>query len=162
VENLIYLCSNHHRSFDASFPDLVIIPTDCKFFISWEKKDYKNRCRVAKNGGEPPPRTVPSSEYTGKFKAYVLKGTTPQGMVFQEKAWGGSPTAMIFKACMVLLQPIIPIPSDGDIITSPRRLQANASRVRSNYLPQGTRLFAKLIDLYSRPAPTADVSCGSV
>jgi hypothetical protein len=154
VDNLLHLCSNCHGSFDSAIPGIVIIPTDVNFFIAWEEKDYTARCQAA-NEGQAIPRTVPSSkDYTGTYRAYVLKDSFPiDDKTLKSKRWGGSPTAVILKACMGLFQPVVPDVDVGAIDHLPE-ISPRTKRNLSNHLPSGIRVeFAKLIELYSRPVP---------
>ncbi|KAN0071881.1 hypothetical protein V8E54_009610, partial [Elaphomyces granulatus] len=101
-QNLIYLCARCHRLFDAQSPVIVILPSDIRFFVDWENSDYESRCKAAEDGKEVP-RTVPTADdYPGKYRAYRI------GEAFcamEEKPWGGSPSAMILKACAGLFKP---------------------------------------------------------
>jgi hypothetical protein len=154
ADNLLHLCSNCHKSFDSAIPGIVIIPTDVNFFIDWEEKDYTARCQAA-NESQAIPRTVPSSkDYNGTYRAYFLKDSASvDGKALKNKSWGGSPTAVILKACMGLLQPVVP-DIDVDAIDYEPDISPRTKRNLSNHLPSGIRVeFAKLIELYSRPVP---------
>lgn len=142
-DNLITLCSNCHGEFDSSVPALIIIPTDIEYFINWEENDYKCRTAAANAGRETPQRTVPSAEAYldngGKFKAYALR---MDKKLEGEKVWTGSPTPMIFKASMGMLQPTSNVP-----------LQQGCR------IPENARVqFATLMQLYSRHIPQSTVS----
>jgi hypothetical protein len=156
VDNLLHLCSNCHRAFDAPIPEIVIIPTDVSFFIDWEKKDYTARCQAA-NEGQTIPRTVPSSSnYNGTYRAYLPKDSVPlDSRALKGKKWGGSPTAVILKACMGLFQPVVP-DIDVDTIDYQPEISPRTKRNVSNRLPSGIRVeLAKRMELYSRPMPVA-------
>ena len=154
ADNLLHLCSNCHKSFASPIPGMVIIPTDVNFFIDWEEKDYTARCQAARKG-QAIPRTVPSpKDYNGTYRAYFLKDSTSVGdKVLKNKSWGGSPTAVILKACMGLFQPVVP-DIDVDAIDYEPDISLRTKRNLSNHLPSGIRVeFAQLIELYSRPVP---------
>jgi hypothetical protein len=154
ADNLLHLCSNCHKSFNSPIPGIVIIPTDVNFFIDWEEKDYIARYQAA-NKGQVIPRTVPSSKnYNGTYRAYFLKDSASvDGKALKNKSWGGSPTAVILKACIGLFQPIVP-DINVDAIDYEPDISPRAKRNLSNHLPSGIRVeFAKLVELYSRPVP---------
>jgi hypothetical protein len=131
---------------------MVIILTDVNFFIDWEEKDYTARYQAAYEG-QAIPRTVPSSkDYNGTYRAYFLKDSASVGnKVLKNKSWGGSPTAVILKACMGLFQPVVP-DIDVDAIDYEPNISPRTKHNLSNHLPLGVRVeFAKLIELHSRP-----------
>jgi hypothetical protein len=133
-QNLIYLCARCHRLFDAQSPVIVILPSDIRFFVDWENSDYESRCKAAEDGKEVP-RTVPTpDDYPGKYRAYRI------GEAFcamEEKPWGGSPSAMILKACAGLFKPISSVGGGNSAETF---LEARS-------------LVSTLMNLYARPDP---------
>ncbi|KAN0070570.1 hypothetical protein V8E54_011439 [Elaphomyces granulatus] len=118
--NLITLCPNCYTLFDNNpVPVIVILPTDIQFFIDWEERDYEMRCQAAENSQEVSARTA--------------------------KPWKGSPTAMIMKSSLGLLQPILNPGIDAE----------------ERYPLQGQRtLVTALLDLYSRSDPKAAEGAG--
>jgi hypothetical protein len=139
--NLITLCPTCYALFNLSLPALIIIPTDLNLFLQWERDDYDKRCQAARNGEEVPPRSVPTEpDYNGMYRAYPLNSTAYPGRVFPEKAWSGSPPAMILKSSLGLSQPVID----------------HGSNPNERYPSQDQRtLMTTLMNLYSRPAPEA-------
>jgi hypothetical protein len=87
------------------------LPTDLKFFIDHEVRDYKSRVDAAKNGQEPSQRSTPSgTDYInsgGKYKAYLLRDCLPGVNITRKKIWGVAPAAMILKASLGAFQPTI-------------------------------------------------------
>ena len=106
------------------------------------------RRQAAENSQKVPARTVPTEkDYVDNFKAYSLDPFAYKNSTFQEKAWKGSPVAMIIKSSLGLFQPII----NYDIGTEER------------YPLQGQRaLVSALMELYSRPDPKAAEGAGKV
>jgi hypothetical protein len=99
-DNYVILCANCHYEFDNSIPAFVILPTNMKYFIDYEKRDYKSRMDAVRAGKEPLERRVPdSSAYKragGMYKAYGLRpgcyafslGSWPSS-ASEEREWGG-------------------------------------------------------------------------
>jgi len=104
------------------------------------------RCQAAENSQEVPARTVPTEDdHVGNFKAYPLDTSLYKDTTFQAKPWKGSPTAMIMKSALGLLQPVI----NPGIDTEER------------YPTHGQRaLVTALLELYSRPDPKAAEGAG--
>ena len=131
LENAMPLCPLCHDALDeTSAPGWVFVPTDLKFFLGFERKDFERRAEVLKTTGSRPGRICPSPlqyrlhqeqdlkgiAYGGLYMSYVLRDYFPRLVGNPEvkpgispitnnpKPWHGDPMASLEKAFKVLGQ----------------------------------------------------------
>lgn len=76
--NAIVLCPTCHVAFDrTSYMGWVFLPTDLKFFIDWEKKDFARRQTILEQQNTTPARIFPDEEDYEKHMRFTRKVTDP-------------------------------------------------------------------------------------
>ena len=101
-DNLIPLCASCHVSYDAVYPEWIIIPRidTLNQYIKHEKKDYDHRHIAAQSSGISIPRTFPSINRTRVTYNPLIP--SPRVIVRDSsiwpKHWQGEPTTVIHRA----------------------------------------------------------------
>ncbi|EON69692.1 hypothetical protein W97_08952 [Coniosporium apollinis CBS 100218] len=140
IDNAIPLCPTCHRNFDdINKPGLIFLPSDLRYFIDFEKEDFRCRESRARDTGSIPKRTCPTPQMYlehqirngivkeqegtlgGLYLRYTLYDYFPRlgqssawipGLrPFQEpESWHGAPMAAIWRASLILGNPLCGIP----------------------------------------------------
>ena len=101
-DNLIPLCASCHVSYDAVYPEWIIIPDidTLNQYIEHEKKDYDHRHIVAQSSGLSIPRTLPLIDRTRvMYNPLILSPhVTVRNSSNWPKHWQGEPTTVIHRA----------------------------------------------------------------
>lgn len=156
LDNAIPLCPTCHRNFDdLNKPGSIFLPSDLQYFIDYEIADFARRDLRAKDTGTIPRRTCPDPQayyehqirtgvveqedgaWGGLYFRYTLYDYFPnlgqssswipgRGPFQEPEAWHGAPMAAIWRAFLILGNPLCGIPD------------------------KETRLLRELQDLYKR------------
>ena len=151
-DNLIPLCRSCQTSYDADFPEWILVPdTDTlKKYIEHEKKDYDLRFLISQSStNSVPPRTLPLIDRTQVtyYPLFLSPHLHLPRFEFDHwpKNWLGEPTAVIHRATwrgLLNPSPIQPI----RLPVGPRMWQRGVPAIFQI-------LVVELVRLWTRPVP---------